>query len=236
MYLCCEMRATSYTCVKLIFLHSLHSPRSTEILWIPFPSNINWDVDPEANIAVFHFSKLAEHRSPRGGCCSNADSSFKVPPEVEFYWTSDWGACQVEHTCGTSGTSVPSGTSVTLTVLPSSFSTCLRVSRNHGVQGMVGLLPSFPSWLLALPWSLCMWCLENSTAWTVLLFVFFLQVRSQALGMSSLTDIYFLQESGSWPQKCKWSNLHFSFSKEEEKGTTPCQQSHPTGNAALCVV
>lgn len=98
MYLCCEMRATSYICVKHIFLHSLLAPSSTESLWIPFLSNRNWDVDPEANIPVFHFSKVAEHRSSGGGCCSNTDSSFKAPLEVEFCWTSAWGACQVERT------------------------------------------------------------------------------------------------------------------------------------------
>lgn len=178
----------------------------------PFPSNTNWDVDPEANIPIYHFSKLAVHKFPGGVCCSNADRSFEVPPEVEFCWTTAWGACQVEHT--------------ELVSPWLCLSACFQGSRSHGVQGMAGLLPSFPSRLLAFPWFLCTWCLQNSAAWAAF---FFLQVRSQALGMSNLTEIFFLQKSNSWPQKPKWSNLHFSLSKGEEQGTTPCQQSHPTG-------
>lgn len=180
MYLCCEMRATSYICVKHIFLHSLLPPSSTESLWIPFPSNINWDVDPEANIPVFHFSKLAEHRSSGGGCCSNTDSSFKAPLEVEFCWTSAWGVCQVEHT-----ELVSHWLCCLPALLPVSKAPGAMVCRKFRSTALLPLLtvgsPLIPLYMV-------------SEEFHSLNCFFFLHVRSQAFGLRSLTDIFFYRK------------------------------------------
>lgn len=158
MYLCCEMKATSYICVELIFSPLPASPKFNRKSVNPLPFKYKLGCRTEANVPVFHFSNLAEQRSPGGGCCSNAASCFKVPPEVEFCWTSTWGACQVEHT-----ELVSPWLCCLPALLPASKASGTMVCRERQVY----CPPSPPHFWF----SLGSWCLENSAAWTAF-FVF----------------------------------------------------------------
>lgn len=159
--------------------------------------------------------------APQG--CSNAASSFKVPPEVKLCWASARGACQMAHT-----KLVSPWFSHLPAVLPESETPGIMV----GWEWQVYCPPFPPDCWSSLASSVCGTWRKFPQSELLL----FLWVRGQALGMGSLTATFFTEKQLTAQTYNGQICDGFFLGRGEERATSLSQQSHPAGNAALTAV
>lgn len=154
--------------------------------------------------------------APQG--CSNAASSFKVPPEVKLCWASARGECQMGHT---------RLVSPWFSHLPALLPACETPGIMVGWEWQV-YCPPFPpdSWS-----SLA----SSSVGGTWRKFpqselLLFLWVRGQALGMGSLTAAFFYRKA-AYSTNLQWANLRWllpwqrgGMGHKPEPAEPPCRE------------